>query len=52
MLGTFKWEGGAMIQLEHMMGKEPLRRAGRDVAHDWYRLWGYFLWPTPVLDVR
>lgn len=29
-----------MIQREHMMGKEPLRRAGWDVAHDCYRLIG------------
>lgn len=37
-----------MIQREHMMGKEPLPRAGWDVAHDGYRLFSVILWPTPV----
>lgn len=32
-----------MIQREQMMGKESLRRAVRDVAHDWYRLSGCFI---------
>lgn len=31
-----------MIQREHMTGKESLRRAVWDVAHDWYRLFGCF----------
>lgn len=42
-----------MIQREHMMGKEPLLRAGWDVAHDGYRLFfGYFVANASFLDVR
>lgn len=41
-----------MIQREHMMGKEPLPRAGWDVAHDGYRLFSVILWPAPIFFGR